>query len=268
MAQDDILSTKGCKRDPYSETEYNSHHTYYSEWLVGWVRNASTDSIQFHNSQGIVQQTISKGQPANPYTEYEYSYKLNQEENWPGGWVINSNMAIRHIDAFNQSGDLIALGKQQNPYYYVEFHNLYVTNDWHGGWVEYESGGRVYINAQGQESDDPEASGSGSGGGSGSGSGSGSGGAGGDCNVTPGFDYAGIIAKGIHYRLYVSWTSGTACTGGTSSITADVIGYYHNGILVDCSGSASCYWSGDYEATITYLGESILFHVGEFYYGT
>ena len=37
MALDDILSTKGCKRDPYSETEYNSHYTYYSEWLVGWL---------------------------------------------------------------------------------------------------------------------------------------------------------------------------------------------------------------------------------------
>ena len=98
MAQDDILSTKGCKRDPYTETEYNSHHTYFSEWLVGWVRNSSTDAIQYHNSQGTVQNTISKGQPANPYSEDEYLYKLVQEMNWPGGWVINSNAAIRYID--------------------------------------------------------------------------------------------------------------------------------------------------------------------------
>ena len=234
--------------------------------VVGWVRNSSTDAIQYYNSQGTVQKTISKGQSANPYSEDEYLYKLVQEGNWPGGWVINSNSAIRYIDAFNQSGELIALGKQQNPYYYVEFNNLYVTNDWHGGWVEYESEGKVYINAQGEEDEDPEASGSGGGSGSGSGSGSGDGGE--SCNVTTGFDYAGIMAQGTHYRLYVSWTSGTACTGGTSSITAEVIGYYHNGVLKNCSGSASCYWSGDYEATITYLGASILFHVGEFYYGT
>ncbi len=267
MAQDDILSTKGCKRDPYSETEYNSHHTYYSEWLVGWVRNASTDSIQFHNSQGIVQQTISKGQPANPYTEYEYSYKLNQEENWPGGWVINSNMAIRHIDAFNQSGDLIALGKQQNAYYYVEFHNLYVTNDWHGGWVEYESGGRVYINAQGEEDEDPEASGSGSGSGSGCGSGSGSN----SCDVIAGSDFTGVIVyqngKPYHYRISVSWTAGSAMPGGTSSISGTIVGYLYNGIYRESSGTANCEWVRPFTATITYNGSSTDFGIPELYHG-
>ena len=264
MAQDDILSTKGCKRDPYTLEEYGMIPT--NEWQGGWVRNASTDSIQYYNSNGQVQQTILKGQSANPYTESEYINKI-YNENWPGGWVVYLNLSIRHIDAFNQSGDLIALGKQQNPYYYVEFNNLYVTNDWHGGWVEYESGGKAYINAQGQESDDPEASGSGSGDGSGSGSGSGSN----SCDVIAGSDFTGVIVyqngKPYHYRISVSWTAGSAMPGGTSSISGTIVGYLHNGIYHESSGTANCEWVRPFTATITYNGSSTDFGIPELYHG-
>lgn len=263
MAQDDILSTKGCKRDPYTETEYNSHHAYYSEWLVGWVRNSSTDAIQYYNSQGTVQKTISKGQPANPYSEDEYLYKLVQEGNWPGGWVINSNAAIRYIDISNQSGNLIALGKQQNPYYYVEFNNMYVNNNWHGGWVEYENETKAYINAQGEEDEAPEASGSGCGSGSGSGSGSGDGGE--SCEVTPGTEYIGIVTD-KHYRVEISWTAGTACPGGSSSISGRVVGSYtSSGNLQPESQTLNCFWTGPYTASI---GGAASFAIPGFYHCT
>ena len=216
MAQDDILSTKGCKRDPYSETVYNSHHAYFSEWLVGWVRNSSTDAIQYHNSQGTVQKTISKGQPANPYSEDEYLYKLVQEMNWPGGWVINSNAAIRYIDLSNQSGELIPLGKRQNPYYYVEFNNMYVYNQWHGGWVEYESEGKAYINAQGEEDEDPETPGSGSGSGSGSEGGGGGGLRAGSARFRP----SGLPAN---CEIAVAWGGGTFSEGNMPSVSAALV---------------------------------------------
>lgn len=242
MAQDDILSTKGCKRDPYSETEYNSHHTYYSEWLVGWVRNASTDAIQYRNSQGTVQKTILKGQPANPYTESEYSYKLYQEENWPGGWVINSNMAIRHIDAFNQSGELIALGKQQNPYYYVEFNNKYVLNNWHGGWVEYESEGKAYINAQGEEDEDPEASGSGCGSGSGSGSLVG-------CGLIAGSAEFRPDSYGVNVTIRISWGDGTFAGGSLPSLSTEIINYNISPFHEDL-GHVGASWDGNYRVKL------------------
>lgn len=259
MAQDDIISTLGCKRNPYTQEGMSAA----TNWQGGWVLSSDEESIQYYNTNYVVQYTIEKGYIGYPYTENEY-LNLLHDNFWVGGYVVYPDLSLQYINNFNVAGERVNIGKMENPYYYVEFQNMYAENYWIGGWVEYESGGKAYINAQGEEDEDPEASGSGGGSGSGSGSGDG----GGSCNITTGFDYAGIIAQGTHYRLYVSWTSGTACTGGTSSITADVIGYYHNGILVDCSGSASCYWSGDYEATITYLGESILFHVGEFYYGT
>lgn len=164
MGQDDYMSTKGCKRDPYTQTEFDSFTI--EEWSGGWVRNSVTNAIEYYNSSKQKQSTIAKGETANPYTAYEYNYKNNQLHNWTGGWV-DYQSHILYINANNQTQSIFGLGENMNPYYYAEFHNKLVQNDWHGGWVEYESGIRVYINAQGEEDDDPNASGSGCGSGCG-----------------------------------------------------------------------------------------------------
>lgn len=214
MSQDDILSTKGCKRNPYSETEYSN---YSGEWQGGWIRNSLNGSIQFRDSNGYLQQTITKGQSANPFTEYEYNYKLNQEMNWPGGWVVNTDLSIRYINAYNEQVESFSLGKQRNPYYYVEFNNLYVTNDWHGGWVEYDNGGKAYINAQGEEDEDPAASGSGCGSGCGCGSGSGSGGLrAGSARFRP----SGLSTN---CEIAVAWEGGNFSAGNSPSVSAALV---------------------------------------------
>ena len=260
MAQNDIISTKGCKRNPYTVDEYGIIPT--NEWSGGWVLNSETGAIEYYNSSHHKTQTINKGNAANPYTDAEFS-DLSYNEQWPGGWVINSNAAIRYIDISNQSGNLIALGKQQNPYYYVEFNNMYVYNQWHGGWVEYENETKAYINAQGEEDEAPEASGSGCG--SGSGSGSGSGGGGESCEVTPGTEYIGIVTD-KHYRVEISWTAGTACPGGSSSISGRVVGSYtSSGNLQPESQTLNCFWTGPYTASI---GGAASFAIPSFYHCT
>ena len=168
MAQNDIISTKGCKRNPYTVDEYGIIPT--NEWSGGWVLNSETGAIEYYNSSHHKTQTINKGNAANPYTDAEYS-DLSYNEQWPGGWIKNSQNSIRNVPINAPSGDWIPIGKQQNPYYDLEFQSMMHDNHWYGGWVEYEDGGKFYINAQGEEDEDPE--GSGSGGGSGSGSGSG-----------------------------------------------------------------------------------------------
>lgn len=196
MGQDDYMSTKGCKRDPYTQTEFDSFTI--EEWSGGWVRNSVTKAIEYYNSSKQKQSTIIKGETANPYTTYEYGYKNNQLHNWTGGWV-DYQSHILYINANNQTQSIFGLGENMNPYYYAEFHNKLVQDDWHGGWVEYENGSKVYINAQGEEDDDPNTSGCGCG------SGCGSGGLVGYGNLIAGS--ANVNVHGI--ILYLSWGSGS-----------------------------------------------------------
>lgn len=247
MSINGILSIKGTKRNPYSETEYSN---YSGEWQGGWIRNSSNGSIQFRDSNGYLQQTITKGQSANPFTEYEYDYKLNQEMNWPGGWVVNSCLSIRYIDAYNEQGESFSLGKQRNPYYDVEFNYLYATNDWHGGWVEYESGGKVYINAQGEEDEDPAASGSGCGSGCGSGSGSGSGG------LRAGSDQLSLTYNNHTILVCFSWGDGNFHTGPMPSVSVSVNGQ-----------SIQADWSGEYTIRFNYSNWPVMYyHIYNQYY--
>ena len=247
MAQNDIISTKGCKRNPYTVDEYGIIPT--NEWSGGWVLNSETGAIEYYNSSHHKTQTINKGNAANPYTDAEFS-DLSYNEQWPGGWIKGMQGSIRNVPINAPSGDWIPIGKYQNPFYDLEFQSIMHDNHWHGGWVEYEDGGKFYINAQGEEDEDPEASGSGSGSASGSGSGSSSSGL-----IAGSAQFYGSY-NGRSKLVNISWGNGNFNSGSLPSTS----------VMID-GQSVPSDWSGEYTIRYSYNAwPELYFHIPDQYH--
>lgn len=191
---------------------------------------------------------------------YMYSAYQEMKNNgqWTGGWVQLMDGTIVYITTtgeIERKENNNELGSEENPFSYTAYLEMTNKHEWKGGYVM-TGEDCEYFPSQEQEED-------GCGCGCGCGSGEGCGCGNGSCMVEASFTSVSVISpnmeviypngqidyKNVRFIINVSWTSGSACVGGSSELScgipeADISGQIFT--IANSSIEATAEWVGEY----------------------